>query len=39
MLTQLAPGDYVLIEFGHNDEKADDTTRYAAPLGAYRANL
>ncbi|MEP6833616.1 MAG: rhamnogalacturonan acetylesterase [Gemmatimonas sp.] len=35
----LRPGDYVFIQFGHNDEKIEDTTRYAAPNGAYRNNL
>ncbi|MEO8000208.1 MAG: rhamnogalacturonan acetylesterase, partial [Gemmatimonadaceae bacterium] len=35
----LKPGDFVFIEFGHNDEKIEDTTRYAAPDGAYRTNL
>ena len=33
------PGDYVFIEFGHNDSKADDPARYAAPWGAYQDNL
>ncbi len=35
----LKPGDYVLIQFGHNDAKKSDTTRYAAPHTAYRDNL
>lgn len=35
----LKAGDFVFIEFGHNDEKIEDTTRYAAPDGAYRTNL
>ena len=39
VLTQLKPGDYVLVEFGHNDEKVEDSLRYAAPGGAYRKNL
>ena len=39
VLSQLVPGDVVLIEFGHNDEKVEDTTRYAAPRTAYRRNL
>ena len=26
-------GDYVIIAFGHNDEKSDDTARYTEPLG------
>ena len=33
------PGDYVFIEFGHNDAKESDSTRYAAPWGAYQDNL
>ena len=33
------PGDYVFIQFGHNDAKADDPVRYAAPWGAYQDNL
>lgn len=32
-------GDFVFIQFGHNDEKIEDTTRYAAADGAYRTNL
>ena len=32
-------GDYVFIEFGHNDAKEDDPERYAAPWGAYQDNL
>lgn len=39
VLTQLHAGDYVLVEFGHNDEKSEDTTRYAAPRTDYRRNL
>ena len=35
----LHAGDYVLIQFGHNDEKNEDSTRYAAADGAYRVNL
>ena len=33
------PGDYVFIEFGHNDAKADDPVRYAPAYGAYQENL
>lgn len=39
VLDSLKPGDYVFIQFGHNDEKENDTTRYAAPFGAYKENL
>ena len=35
----IQPGDYVFIEFGHNDAKESDSTRYAAPRGAYQDNL
>ncbi|MCU0469956.1 MAG: glycosyl hydrolase family 28 protein [Arcicella sp.] len=36
---QLHKGDYVFIQFGHNDQKESDTTRYAAPQTDYRKNL
>lgn len=36
---KLKPGDYVFIQFGHNDEKKDKPSVYAAPQGAYRKNL
>ena len=28
---RIKPGDYVIIEFGHNDQKADSPDRYADP--------
>ena len=33
------PGDYVLIQFGHNDAKETDPARYAPAWGAYQKNL
>ena len=36
---QLAKGDYVLIEFGHNDEKVEDSLRFTNPYTGYRHNL
>jgi len=36
---KLKKGDYVLIEFGHNDEKIEDSARYTNPHTAYRYNL
>lgn len=39
VMKYLKKGDYVLIQFGHNDEKIEDTNRYAAPNGLYRDNL
>ena len=35
----IQPGDYVFIQFGHNDAKADDPARYAPAYGAYQDNL
>ena len=37
--TQIEPGDYVLIEFGHNDEKYGDAARYTIPNTSYRYYL
>lgn len=37
--TRLKRGDYVLIQFGHNDQKVEDSTRYTNPYSSYRANL
>lgn len=34
----LKPGDFLFIQFGHNDEKSEDPARYAAPED-YKANL
>ncbi|MBW8687593.1 glycosyl hydrolase family 28 protein [Chitinophaga rhizophila] len=39
VLVQLKAGDWVFIQFGHNDAKKDDSTRFAAPKGAYKDNL
>ncbi len=35
----LHAGDFVIIQFGHNDEKSDKPAVYAAPRGAYQDNL
>ena len=39
VINQVKPGDYVLLQFGHNDEKISDTARYTAPQTDYRQNL
>jgi len=39
ILAGLQLGDYVLIQFGHNDEKSEDPERYTAPCGEYSRNL
>ncbi len=35
----IVSGDYVLIQFGHNDEKSNDTTRYTNSSTIYKENL
>ena len=39
VLEAVQPGDYVFIQFGHNDSKQSDSTRYAAAWDAYQENL
>jgi len=39
VLADLNEGDYLFIQFGHNDAKVTDTTRYAEAHTAYKANL
>lgn len=39
VMEKLQAGDYVFIEFGHNDAKEHDPSRYAAPQTDYRKNL
>ena len=39
VLGAVVPGDYVFIQFGHNDSKQSDSIRYAAAWGAYQENL
>jgi len=35
LVSDVAAGDYVLIQFGHNDQKQDDPARYAAVDSTY----
>lgn len=39
LLSDLQAGDYVLIQFGHNDQKQDDPVRFAAADGDYQLFL
>ncbi|MDE7162360.1 MAG: rhamnogalacturonan acetylesterase [Anaeroplasmataceae bacterium] len=39
ILNRLQAGDYVICQFGHNDEKKQDPTRYTDPYGVYQKNL
>lgn len=39
IVDKLKKGDYVFIEFGHNDEKKEDPKRYAEANTDYRNNL
>lgn len=32
-------GDHLFIQFGHNDEKKEDPTRFTEPFGSYQENL
>ncbi len=35
----LSRGDFLFIQFGHNDEKKEDPSRYTEPFGEYYRNL
>jgi lysophospholipase L1-like esterase len=39
VLDQMQPGDYVIIQFGHNDQKTTDPQRGTAPFGDFKQNL
>lgn len=39
ILGLITKGDYLLISFGHNDEKSDDPTRYTIPATTYKSYL
>jgi lysophospholipase L1-like esterase len=39
LLDALLPGDWVMIQFGHNDQKSEDPSRYTDPDGEYTGNL
>lgn len=39
VLDLLQPGDYVIIQFGHNDEKKNDAKRYTTVGGTFDENL
>jgi|UniRef100_UPI003FEE6CB8 carbohydrate esterase, family 12 yesY len=36
---QITEGDFLFIQFGHNDEKKADPARYTDPFGQYMVNL
>jgi lysophospholipase L1-like esterase len=36
VMNHLKEGDYVIIQFGHNDEKKEDPKRYAEPFGDFK---
>jgi lysophospholipase L1-like esterase len=36
---KIRAGDYVFLEFGHNDEKSDDPARYTDPASSFRGYL
>lgn len=39
VVDSLKEGDYVFIQFGHNDQKIKDSTRYTVPFESYSDNL
>lgn len=39
VLKKLQPGDYVFIQFGHNDQKIKAPSRFTNPFTGYRSNL
>jgi DNA sulfur modification protein DndE len=39
VLADLKDGDFVIIQFAHNDEKKEDPKRYADPATSFRDNL
>lgn len=36
---RIQAGDYLFIQFGHNDEKSEDPARYTTAFGTYQENL
>ena len=36
---EIGAGDFLFIQFGHNDEKKEDPTRYTEPFSTYMENL
>ena len=39
ILSKMSACDYVICQFGHNDEKKQDRSRYTEPFGTYQKNL
>ncbi|HET7537552.1 MAG TPA: rhamnogalacturonan acetylesterase [Candidatus Didemnitutus sp.] len=39
LVDALQPGDWVIIQFGHNDAKKEDPKRFTEPRGSYQENL
>ncbi len=39
ILTQIEEKDYLFIQFGHNDSKSNDPTRYTEPFTTYKSYL
>jgi lysophospholipase L1-like esterase len=39
VLDQIEKGDYLFIQFGHNDQKDDDPSRYTEPFTTYKSYL
>jgi lysophospholipase L1-like esterase len=39
IIDKLQPGDYVIVQFGHNDEKTNNGVRVTEPFGGFKQNF
>jgi lysophospholipase L1-like esterase len=39
IIDRLQPGDYVIVQFGHNDEKTNNSARVTEPFGSFKQNF
>jgi lysophospholipase L1-like esterase len=39
IMDKLQPGDYVIVQFGHNDEKTNNGARVTEPFGSFKQNF
>ena len=39
IINKLKPGDYVVVQFGHNDEKTNNGARVTEPFGSFQQNF
>lgn len=39
VMEKIQPGDFVIVQFGHNDSKRDARDRFTEPFGSFKQNL